>query len=58
MEEESLNKLICFLIFTYQVNDIVRKKYNFITIINEIHDIFFWNLSPSCLLFESLKVSV
>ena len=26
MEKEILNKLICFMIFTYQVKDIVRKK--------------------------------
>ena len=49
MEEEILNKLICFPLFTYQVNDIVRKKHNFIAIIDEIHDIFFWNPFLSCL---------
>lgn len=43
MEEEILNKLVCFLIFTNQVNGMVRKKYNSITIIDEVQDIFFWN---------------
>ena len=43
MEEEILNKLVCFLIFTNQVNGMVRKKYNSITIIEEVQDIFFWN---------------
>lgn len=34
------------------------KKYNFITIIDEINNIFFWNPFVSRLLFEPLKVTV
>ena len=46
------------MIFTYQVKDSQEKKCNFITIINEIHNIFFWNPSVTRLLFELLIVCV
>lgn len=57
-KRRNFSQLICFLIFTHQVNGMVReKKYNSITTIDEIPDIFFWNPSFSHRISELLRVS-